>query len=640
MRRSLTLIVVALMAAVPAAPADAAKRRPAKKQLSVFRSCDGLVALADRRVDRFGSGVFSPRRGFPTGGLVARQPARRGGDESMAVADAQGGAAAPTAAPVEGTDFSGTNVQEKGIDEPDAVKTDGRRIYVAINEKLHAIDVTGDTPRLVASLPLEGYGHELLLRKGKLIVLSSAGFDGPIAMPDVVSSEPVARPSSQTYAPYVPRTKLMEVDADDLEVLRTLELPGSVVGGRMKDGTARIAVATPTGVLPSGAPEFRRWMPAMELTRESSGTVQRRSIAPCTSVRRPQIFAGLGLLTVLTIDVDEGLNPVDSDAILADASTVYASANRLFLATERWLDPEVAAQEGAPVGRSTTIHGFDVSGDTDTRYVGSGNLPGYLLNQFSLSEHKGALRAATTEDPPWIPGTGPDGESESFVTVLDERDGRLAQVGRVGGLGKGERIFAVRFVEDVGFVVTFRQTDPLYTLDLSDRTAPRVVGELKIPGYSAYLHPIGDDLLIGVGQDANEQGMTRGAQVSLFDVGDLRNPRRLHAKSLGRDSFTTAEHDHHAFLWWAPTRLMVLPLDDYDGEDYKNHFRGAVGMRVDRAAGFTETGRIVHPEQNEWRPDIVRSLVAGDRIYSISYLGLQAGRLDTLAGTSWVPFTP
>ena len=137
---------------------------------------------------------------------------------------------------------------------------------------------------------------------------------------------------------------------------------------------------------------------------------------------------------------------------MADASTVYASANRMYLATERWVDPDVIAEDGAPAGRSTTIHGFDVSKGDETTYVGSGNVRGYLLNQFSLSEHKGSLRVATTEDPPWFTDFVTEQESESFVTVLDEIDKRLLQVGRVGGLGRGERIYAVRFAGDVGFV--------------------------------------------------------------------------------------------------------------------------------------------------------------------------------------------
>ena len=644
-RRLALLLSVALAALGTVAPADAAKkRRPIKKQLTVFRSCNGLAEFANRRLDRFGADALAQRRGgfVAIDGLAAPMPVLA---REEAQADAQGAQPMPAAspsAPTAGTDYSTTNVQEAGVDEPDAVKTDGRRLYVAMNSKLYALDVSGEAPRLLGTLPLDGYGHELLLRGDRILVLSTAGFGGyPGPMPVEDSAEaPAASPAP--YIPVPPRTMLMEVDTEKLQVVRKLELPGSIVGGRLRGGTARIAISTPTGSDPAeGAPEFRRWMPTMEIERTDDGATRRRSLAPCTSVRRPQIFAGLGLLTLLTIDLDKGIDPIDSDAILADASTVYSSANRMYLATERWVDPEVIAEDGAPAGRSTTIHGFDVSSGDATSYVGSGSVRGYLLNQFSLSEHKGVLRAATTEDPPWLPSGVVDGESESFVTVLDEVDKRLVQVGRVGGLGKGERIYAVRFVEDVGFVVTFRQTDPLYTLDLSDKTAPRVVGELKIPGYSSYLHPIGDGLMIGVGQDATDTGRTEGAQVSLFDVGDLREPRRLHQKSLGRYANTAAEYDHRAFLWWAPTKLLVLPVNSYDDRT-ESTFAGAVGLSVDRG-GINDAGRTEHPKPNEEyysAPPIVRSLVANGRIYTISYLGVQAGRLDTLAGTAWVPLNP
>jgi uncharacterized secreted protein with C-terminal beta-propeller domain len=638
-RRLLLTFAVALTALGGAVPAEAAKRRPAKKQLVAFRSCDGLVAFAERRVQRFGSDVFAQRRGvFVDVAMPAGAP-QAGRD--MAVAEASPSAPAATGGPVEGTDFSGTNVQEQGVDEPDAVKTNGRRLYVAMSDKLYALDITGETPKIVATLPLTGYTHELLLRDGKLLVISTAGFDGPI--PATGAPAP-ARAASSVVGPYASRTILTEVSLanDALTVLNTLDIPGTVVGGRLRDGTARIAIASQTGVEPvEGAPEVRRWLPAMELRRAATGRVLRRSVAPCAAVRRPEVFAGLGLLSVLTIDIDRGLNPVDSDAILADASTVYASKSRMYFATERWVDPQVIAEDGAPAGRSTQIHGFDVSEEDATRYVGGGNVRGYLLNRFSLSEHKGALRVATTEDPPWFAVPQPEGgepqQSESFITVLDETGGRLVQVGRVGGLGKGERIYAVRFVEDIGFVVTFRQTDPLYTLDLSDKTAPRVVGELKIPGFSSYLHPIGDGLMLGIGQDATSTGRTTGGQVSLFDVSDLADPRRLHAKSLGENAYSTAESDPHAFLWWAPAKLLVVPLIDY-GRGSDDWFTGAIGLRVART-GVTEAGRTSHPRpENGYGADVYRSLVANDRLYTISALGIQAGRLDTLAGTAWVPF--
>ena len=159
-----------------------------------------------------------------------------------------------------------------------------------------------------------------------------------------------------------------------------------------------------------------------------------------------------------------------------------------------------------------------------------------MLSQWSMSEHEGVLRVASTTSPPWTQG-GAAGESESFVTTLAAAGDRLVEVGRVGGIGRGEQIYAVRFIGDAGYVVTFRQVDPLYTLDLSDAAEPRVVGELKIPGYSAYLHPVGDGLLLGIGQDANSDGITSGVQASLFDVSDPAAPARLSHVGLGSGTY-------------------------------------------------------------------------------------------------------
>ena len=523
MRRLSLLLLAALVAAFAAAPAEAdaaKKRRPVKKQLTVFRSCDGLVAFAERRVrqlaptssTRGGRSRSCPRsRGARSRSARARSPPTPRAARRMPAAPAS---------PVAGQDFSGTNVQEAGVDEPDAVKTDGNRLYVAMDQKLHVIDVSGDAPRLVSTLPLEGYSHELLLRKGKLLVISSGGFTGR-STPDADAGAEAAqdrRPPScaaAALAELADRAGLVRpvrpAHADPRDRHRRAEDRAHARPARLghrraparRHGAHRHLDADRRARPRRTRRQLRKWMPTLSVER-ADGRTTRRSMAPCTSVRRPQVFAGLGLLTLLTIDLDKGVQPVDSDAILADASTVYASQNRMYFATERWTDPTVLAADGAPPGRSTTIHGFDVSKPDVTGYVGSGGVRGYLLNQFSMSEHKGALRVATTEDPPWFGNLAVDDaqQSESSVTVLDEIDKRLVEVGRVGGLGKGERIYSVRFVEDVGFVVTFRQTDPLYTLDLSDKTKPRVVGELKIPGYSSYLHPIGDGLMIGVGQDA------------------------------------------------------------------------------------------------------------------------------------------
>lgn len=321
---------------------------------------------------------------------------------------------------------------------------------------------------------------------------------------------------------------------------------------------------------------------------------------------------------------------------MAGAQNVYASTGSLYIATRRY-DRALEAGRAVPSRSFTQIHRFEATSAATTAYRSSGEVTGFVLNQFAMSEHDGRLRVASTGEPQSFPDDSRT-DSESFVTVLAERGSRLVRVGRVDGLGKGERIYAVRFVGDKGYVVTFREVDPLYTLDLSQPSRPRVAGKLRIRGYSAYLHPISDDLLLGVGQDATRHGATLGVQLSLFDVSDPAKPVRRAHVTLG-DTYSDSEFDHHAFLFWKPANLAVIPLSGL-GSDGSPGFEGAVGFRVGDAT-LREAGRITHPPSPDaegFPPPIGRSLVIGDRLYTLSYAGLAANRLDTLGPLSFTAF--
>jgi uncharacterized secreted protein with C-terminal beta-propeller domain len=563
MRLRIVALLTLVALAIAAAPASAKPR--AAKRIKIFNSCRTLVDYATRHVPP------SPPRPVDT-------PQQR--TDVPAATPELGG----------GQDTSQTNVQEAGVDEPDTVKTDGTTIFAIANGTLHAIDARAGTPRLLGTLPLgDDWGARMLLRKDRALVLGS----GPLG------------------------ARMTEVDVSKPTVLRTEDVDGYIVDARMTGRTARVVVSSsPEAVY--GPPELREkpsgWLPTRTVKNVRTGHTVTRRIG-CRKVRRPAVFSGAGVLTVYTVDTTKGLPAVDVDAIFTGGDTVYASPSSLYVATQRW---EVERA-------NTSIHRFDISDPDRTWYAASGMVPGTLLNQFSLSEDKGILRAAST--------VGFGEEAESKVTTLAHGGGRLVQRGQVGGLGRGERIYAVRFIGDVGYVVTFRQTDPLYTVDLADPSQPRVRGELKIPGYSAYLHPVGDDLLLGVGQEANAQGRVQGLQLSLFDVSDLARPARLQKAQIAeRWSSSEVEWDHHAFLWWPATSLAVLPIDS-------ESFRGAAGYRVQRAGGIAEIGRITHPAgRRSWTPPVSRAVVVGDRLFTISELGVKASGLESLADRAWVAF--
>lgn len=621
-----SIALTAMLIAAPSvivAPAQAASKRSAKPTLKRFASCTSLVRYARHNARRTGGRTGVLTRAPTAEPLVLEGPS---------VVPTDGATTPPLAAEsrvaADAEEFSATNVQEAGVDEPDIVKTDGKRVFAVADGTLRALDVSGPGPRLVGSLKLDnGDAHQLFLRGNRLLVISNGS-------PGVAFDSAVFRSSNVV---------LTEIDVGDPEAMvvrRTMELEGGLVDARLTGAMARIVVASSPDPIPQARVSRagqRRFVPRTVLRSRISGRTFRRSVVPCRDIRRPRSFSGLDLVTVLTVNLDKGLFSVDRDAIMAGAQNVYASTSSLYIASRRY-DRAVEAGRSAPSDSVTEIHRFDATAAATTSYRASGEVAGFVLNQFAMSEHDGRLRVASTEQPQWFPDGSSRRQSESYVTVLDERGARLQRVGRVDGLGKGERIYAVRFVGDKGYVVTFRQVDPLYTLDLSQPSRPRVVGELKIRGYSAYLHPVSEDLLLGVGQDADEQGRTLGVQLSLFDVSDPAKPVRRANTTLG-ESYSDAEFDHHAFLFWKPANLAVIPLSAFGSND-QIAFEGAIGFRVGGTT-LPEAGRITHPgstDPDSYPPSIGRSLVIGDRLYTLSYAGLGTNRLDTLGPVSFTAF--
>ncbi|MDH5372128.1 MAG: beta-propeller domain-containing protein [Acidimicrobiia bacterium] len=568
---------------------------------------------------------------------------------------------APTASQTGGSDeFSTTNVQEVGVDEPDIVKTDGQRIVAVAEQRLYVIDVTGDEPVLLDSILLDTvWISEIVMSGDRILVLGNSDY----------YSVPMGGARDIAPGPWgSPLTVITEIDMSDpsdLTVARELFLDGSYLSARMVDDTVRIVLrAFPTGLefeypTTSGLRAEREaeeankevienstidnWVPyyVLEDHRGAVSTTTEGNLLSCGQTFHPDEFSGFGMLTVLTVDLSEGIDPDKAVGVMADGETVYASADSLYVATTRWVDWARIQDEDnfdeETEGYTTAIHKFDISNPDRTVYRATGEIPGHLLSQWSMSEHNGYLRVASTDAGSWW-GWRTD-ESESFLTILEEDAGKLEQVGQVGELGLGEQIYAVRMMEDTGYVVTFRQTDPLYVIDLSDPRAPSITGELKILGYSAYLHPIGDGLLLGVGQDATEEGRVLGTQIAVFDVSDPANPQRLHKMTL-EDGSSEVEYDHRAFLHWPATGLTVVPVqrwswDEEKGEDF---FAGAVGIKASRD-GIEKIDTISHMTDGveyEWDAQIRRSIVIGDSLYTLSFKGLLESDLETLEELSFL----
>lgn len=604
-------------------------------RLVFFNDCPDLLAYlraqALERVTAWGldGGYYHMGRdGFiPT--MVAE------GDTASAD-EAVGGAAVPDKA---GPTYSGTNTQEVGVDEGDVVETNGTHVFVVGQDGVRIIEVSSAS--VVAHIDnLPDGSHQLLLDGDRLLIVSQSYNSSEDT---VVSLYDVSNASSPS-------------------LLRRSHLEGRLVASRSIDGQARLVLtSTIANRLPFVTPDqfgldedralqankdvindstIEEWLPRY-FDEDVDGSFGAMSASlDCSTVAAPRDFAGLGISWIASVDMRAGSSPVGAAGVVSYGDVVYASPTSIYLATVSWdwVTGRVASNTQPP----TLIHKFALGDGGSASYVASGEVNGQLLNQFSMSEYEGDLRVATTLFD-WNTGA-----SESFVQVLRPNGGELQLIGKVGGLGVTEQIYAVRFMGTQAYVVTFRQTDPLYIVNLADPTNPVVTGELKIPGYSAYLHPVGEGLLLGVGQSADLNGFTQGTQLSLFDVSDPANPQQISVLPIG--GYSEAEWDHKAFLFWPEDGTIVIPVSPMWGGGCgpaidclaADVISPAGGVVVAQLQDRTLVGRgtIQHQPRNEsgcWNP-LQRSMIIDGEIVTIGYDQVQftdRASLTPRASATW-----
>jgi len=615
--------------ASPPAPKAQPTSTPGALRLVAFDSCEHLLTgLRKAAVDAVGPW------GFPGDGRMFGRPEVLPGDARSAM-----GSVADKA-PVPGPAFSGTNNHEADADEPDLVKTDGRRIVTVQGGVLRVVDAATHKQTGKIDLQVRGAEANLLLSGDHALVLVSGDYIGYAAAD--VAMMPAGRE---------PEVLLIDLSGTPKLVSR-YRGEGSLVDARQTGTVARVVLkTTPKITLPEpgdvteqkrltanrtavGKAKLDAWLPDWTVT--TNGTTTSGQVG-CDRVSRPASFSGTSMVTVLTFDLAAAaLSDGDPVSVAADADTVYGTGGSLYLAADqRWRYDIWPGRVAQPVAQETEIYRFALSGASRPSFAASGKVPGFLVNQYALSEWDGHLRVATTSGDSIGGETASVAPSSSAVRVLTEQGSELKQTGVVSGLGRGERIYSVRFIGPRGYVVTFKQTDPLYTVDLSDPAKPTVTGELKITGYSAHLQSAGDGRLIGIGQEASAEGRTQGTQISLFDVSDPANPRRL-AQHRITGGQSEAEWDPHALLYWPATQLLVVPMMQFDLENGSRPKDSALALRV-TDAGLTEVGAITQPLVGGGAPTVRRTLVVGDALWTLSDYGLQASDLSTMRRMSWLP---
>ncbi len=510
-------------------------------------------------------------------------------------------------------DYSTTNIQVEGVDEADIVKTDGEYIYIVSGENVTILKAyPAEEAEVLSQIRLNGTIMGLFINGDRLIVFEGAGF-GPYEM----------------LAPYETiRTSVKVYDVSDRAsplLKRPVSVNGSYFNSRMIGDYVYTVITQPAYLV-----EDEVSLP----TICSGDSIEEISASEIYYSDAPDYSYGFTTILAVNVQNDEEA-PTRKTFLLGATSNIYVSLNNIYMT---FLHSE-----------STLLYRFHIEGG-EIESAADGGVPGYVLNQFSMDEHEDYFRVATT--------TGHSSQNHVYVLDMD-----LEIVGRLEGLAPGEKIYSARFMGDRCYLVTFKKVDPLFVIDLENPFSPKILGKLKIPGYSDYLHPYDENHVIGVGKETVEAeegdfAWYQGVKISLFDVSDVENPKELDKYEIGdRGTESPVLSDHKAFLFDKSKNLLVLPVlvAEIDEEKYPNAppnahgeyvWQGAYVFDISPAEGFVLKGRITHLENDNdlmksgyyfsSSYSVKRTLYIGNVLYTISDKKIKMNLLSDLSSVNSV----
>jgi hypothetical protein len=653
-----------------------------------------LQAFIDQEYyERWGGPVFGGDVSLDSGGV--------GG-----AGGAAGGAGAPSAEDGNGgqspTGFSDTNRQVADVDEADIVKVgdDGNTLYVIRGNGFHEFESwPASQTSKVADLEIEGGAMEMFVEGDRAVVFSNAYVvaeldDGDLCQgyygggPEPALAEDIAYyPCGRSFV----KITVIDLSGDAPEAAREIYVDGWYTSSRRHGDIVRAVVQSSmqrSGKVPYlydfiyGGPTYPETREAQILLAQAwavkakeaieatvledwvpvwgeriDGEIQEQPVQ-CADFYSPAPgMTNYGLTQIVGLDIGSDTG-TEITSILGQASQVYSNGDTLVLAQPDWSFFE----RGVNSDR-TAVHRFVVSFEQGrTPYQGSGFVAGIINDQFSIDERAGVIRIATTRttwtnhNPQlgapevWVPPV-----TDNLVSTLRLDGNELVLAGSTPPMAEGERIFSARFIGDLGYVVTFRQVDPLFAIDLSDPENPTVLGELKIPGFSDYMHPLGDNHLLTIGRDIDEQTQRdNGTALQIFDVSDPTKPVQAH-KALVGEGYSEANHNHKAFNFYAEKGLLAFPFVSYEG-----NFSSTLELwDVSAEDGFSRRGSVDHSDlvlddcggvpypvdefyyHCGYQPQISRGVfISGETdefIYSISHGGVRVHNvadLDTPVATA------
>ncbi|MFX3672974.1 MAG: beta-propeller domain-containing protein [Paenisporosarcina sp.] len=536
-------------------------------------------------------------------------------------------------------EYSETNNQVEGVDEADLVKTDGEYIYSLANGRIIITDVRNplQMTKVTEIQSEETYPTQLFLHENTLIVF------GDKHIPYDFSED--SRESNKIMMPFNSSTNVSFYDVKDKKnpkIVREIGAEGYLNGARKKDNLLYFVtnVSRNYWMLHEGDVELRPY------TFDS----QKDDKASPMSFSDLYILPGTSEGTYSVISAIDLNNPKESQLVtkgfLGSSNSMYMSKDSLYLTAPVYMPSSKKDQKSSTnmiwnsQETNTEIFKFSLNG-TKVDFVSSSEVKGMLLNQFSMDEHENHFRVVTTKGFAWNDET----PSENNLFILDAG---MNQVGSIEGLAKGERIYSARFMGDKAYMVTFRQTDPLFVLDVANPSSPKVLGELKIPGFSNYLHPLDENHLIGFGYNTKsipgEDGsepmiLTDGMKISLFNVSDFENPKEQDVEILGgQGTYSPLQYDHKVLFQHQQKSLYGFPVTLYEGVNQEGYGEfageGAVIYEITAKKGIQQVANMINkrkPNQpyEEWEKSVQRMVYIGETLYTISMKEMKSYDLNT-----------
>jgi hypothetical protein len=647
-------------AAQPAAHASTRVTTPVfHGQLVSYNSCDALLAALRAR----GRQLVGPY-GFSSGGAIVYGSATIYGSATQSLSLRMPAAAAgPALSPLKSGDqqqtltHSDTNNQVVGVDEPDIVKTDGKLMVSLDGQQLHIVDVR--QPRLRSTIALPYPGSEMLLAGDQVVVLSGGSSDQNSSG----EGNPVFLQNRYRYGVGTTSTTATIVDVtnpDNPRVARSFTFDAGELAARVINGTIRLVLSSPAPTANwatarnTSGPELARttkinqsivdalpldaWLPHWD-----SGDGKLLRVSSCDSVAIPSTQAkdaAVGMVTVLSLDPTKA-TPGAGTSVFGAATTAYAEGAHLYVSDsgtdtrQRFIG--TMAPMLPPVKSVVHLLEFDVTNPAQAQFLASGSVNGGLHDSYALSEYQDSLRVTTTTtDASYTTSTG--------ISVLQRRGDKLVQVGQVGGLGTGEQVYAVRYIGDRGYVVTFQQIDPLHVVDLSNPAKPMLSGTLELTGFSTLLQPLPNHQLLGIGRavtgssETNSCGgppgancggpieTTDGLQMVLFDVTNAAHPKVL-AKQVLTGSYGVDPNSPHT--------VTADPTTVTDGGYFvMPSTNGLLGLRVTKGRITITTA----PFSTPYTVQTGRAVFAGSHVFELGDRGVTVRRSADLKQSGFVSF--